>query len=791
MAFVGGFAILLTACTNNADTPDASTTPPASTSGSTAPPGETFTTKEVTDGKTTFVLVDNPGDGPTLSYGADSGFELLSETDNGLTYAFKDMNGNGTLDTWEDWRLTADERAADLVADLTIEQISGLMLYSVHQRSPADGLTADQESFLSEDNLRNILNAGGNIVKDQVTWANEIQAYVEQLAADSAYIPANFSSDPRSLAKDLIYFTEAGTGEDISRWPSNAGLAATFDADLVEQAGQYISDEYRALGIQVQLGPQIDLVTDPRWRRNFDTFGEDVELASTLAAAFVAGMQEGEETIQTQIKHFPGDGAGESGRESHQFFGKYAVYPGGNEMGGVPVFEAASAASQVMLSYSIAVAADGTAAFGDELVATAYDEAKIKVLREEVGFDGLIVTDWEITTTGDPADPDSLNTRRAWGVEDLTAAEQHYKAIKAGVDVFGGNNDVQPVLAAYELWQADYEAGKLDVDADTRWRESGHRSLRAIFQGGAYENPFVDLENALTVAGSEEKVQAGIEAQLASIVMLKNEDGTISQATLDDWADKTVYIPHTWSAGINSRSGEIEFIEKATIDVELAAKYFGKVLTDEPVLSEDGKAVTEYITPDISEADIVLVGLGAPENNLGYDTTTGTYIPISLQYRPYTADGDNVRKVSISGDKLEDGTQENRSYYGATGTVLNERDLDAFERAVAAVAATGKDIPIVTIIKTTGGSATVIPAEFEADSDAIFIGYGVAQEAYLQVVLGLYEPGGRLPIGLPASMDAIEGSFEDVPKDVASYVDSAGNTYEFGFGLNYSGPVTG
>ena len=59
--------------------------------------------------------------------------------------------------------------------------------------------------------------------------------------------------------------------------------------------------------------------------------------------------------------------------------------------------------------------------------------------------------------------------------------------------------------------------------------------------------------------------------------------------------------------------------------------------------------------------------------------------------------------------------------------------------------------------------------------------------AYLDNALGIHESAGRLPIGLPISMEAIEGSFEDVPKDVESYTDSAGNTYEFGFGLSCSG----
>ena len=60
----------------------------------------------------------------------------------------------------------------------------------------------------------------------------------------------------------------------------------------------------------------------------------------------------------------------------------------------------------------------------------------------------------------------------------------------------------------------------------------------------------------------------------------------------------------------------------------------------------------------------------------------------------------------------------------------------------------------------------------------------------IEVALGLHEPAGRLPIGFPASMDAVEAQLEDVGRDAESYVDSAGNTYEFGFGLNHSGPIS-
>ena len=768
--------------------------------------GDTFTTREVSDGTTTFVVVDNPGDGPTLSYSTESGTTLLPVEIDGATYAFKDMNGNGTLDTWEDWREDSRTRADDLAAQLTVEQISGLMLVSAHQRSAEDGMTEDQETFLSRDHIRNVLASTSNDVEANVTWTNELQQYVETHVSDGEpYIPITFSSDPRSsagsssyTANDGTYFPEAGTGETISLWPSNLGLAATADPDLVEEMGRMVSAEYRALGFHTSLGPQIDLATDPRNLRNNGTFGEDAEMAAAMADAFVTGFQSesedsaqgaGSDSVQVTLKHFPGDGAGEGGREGHNDFGKYVVYPGGNQMEPVEVFAAALDSAAVMMSYSVGVAADGSSAFGgDELVGSAYDRGKVDVLREDLGYDGVIMTDWGVTTGSAAAG------QKNFGVEDLSVEEQHYRILSAGLDMFGGNNELAPVLAAYDLWQAAYESGEEEVDAATRWALSGARILDVTVSSGAYESPYTDLAHSLEVAGDRTKVDAGIEAQLSSVVMLKNSDGTVQCAAEEaDYADKTVYIPNSSTNAFNMVTMASEFTEGPTLDPELAATYFGDVLTDTAVLTADGSAVERYETPDLADVDVVMVGMSTPDNGgmpgHGYDTVTEQYRPVSLQYRPYTADGPDVRRVSLGGDTLPDGTKENRSYYGQTSSVQNEADLDAYERAVAAVEASGRDIPIIVVVQSEE-VGSVIPAEFESGADVIVMGYEVAQQAYFEVALGLHDARGRLPIGLPASMAAVEASFEDVAQDVESYVDSAGNTYEHGFGLSCSGVLT-
>ncbi|MDF2847866.1 MAG: glycoside hydrolase family 3 protein [Oerskovia sp.] len=754
--------------------------------------GNAFTTREVTDGKTDFVVVTNPGDGPVLSYGADSGIELLTEEVDGKKSAFKDMNGNGTLDTWEDWRVPAKDRAADLAQEMSVEQIAGLMLFSSHERSQVDGLTDAQKEYLKDSNLRNVLHAGASDADATVKWANAMQAYTETLAAEGTpYVPVNFASDPRSTAGSGGYNAE---GADISRWPSNLGLAATFNPEHTKNFGEMSSAEYRALGLTTALSPQIDLATEPRWLRVGGTFGEDADQNTELAAAYVDGYQGSEgtdqwgpESVNAMIKHWSGDGPGEGGREGHTDAGKYGVYPGDNIAAQQQAFLGSLDSAAVMTAYSIALDENGDPKFTDRM-GTAYDQDRMDQLRKEAGYEGVVVTDWGVMSG---ANDEGEMFGMAWGAEDLTPAERYLKVLGTGHDMFGGVNDATHILEAADLWQQKFEAGELEEDAQTRFQESGARILTMFFNPGLYENPFLDLEQSKSVLASDDKVEAGYAAQLDSVVMLKNDGETISAADAADWKDKTVYIPRNYNTGFAGAFGPGEYTEAPSIDIETAEKYFGKVVTDEAVTDAEG-VVTSYTAPDLTDVDVVLVGMDSPDNggnfsNIGHDLENDTWYPLSLQYRPYTADGEHVRKVSLSGDILADGTKQNRSYFGNTSKIANESDLDAFERATAAVEATGKDIPVITVLKAIN---PVVPSEFEGKSDAIVVGFGTSDQALIEVALGLYEPQGRLPIQFPKDMDTVEAQLEDVSKDMTPYTDAAGSSYDYGFGLNYAGPIT-
>ena len=442
---------------------------------------------------------------------------------------FKDLNGNGALDPYEDWRLPARDRAQDLAARLSIDEIAGLMLYSGHQGVPADTITARQRKFLEEDNLRAVLVTSVASPEVAARWNNRVQAFVEGLGQG---IPANNSSDPRHETRATAEYN-AGAGGQISLWPSSLGLAATFDPDIVQEFGRIASAEYRALGIATALSPQIDLATEPRWSRFSGTFGEDPGLDTDMARAYVDGFQStpgaadgwGAQSVNAMVKHWPSGGPEEGGRDAHYSYGKYAVYPGGNfrthmrpfTEGAFKARGGTGSASAVMPYYTISYGIDPEG----RNVGNNYSAYIIgKLLREESGFDGVVCTDWNITKDNRAIE---AFDGKCWGVETLTEAERHYEAIKAGVDQFGGNNDKGPVLEAYKMWVAEFG----EPSARERFERSAVRLLLNSFRTGLFENPYTDPDAAASVVGNPEFMQAGYEAQRKSVVLLKNRAATL------------------------------------------------------------------------------------------------------------------------------------------------------------------------------------------------------------------------------------------------------------------------
>lgn len=699
--------------------------------------------------------------GPVLGYSPESGVAVL-DVDG---YAFKDLNRNGQLDSYEDWRLCAEERAADLASQMNIAQIAGLMLYSSHESVDDSIPTGQLLSDLVDDNMRHVLVTSVKNPYTAAVWHNAVQKIVE---SQPLGIPTNNSSDPRNYTEADGEFN-AGSGGEISHWPREVGLAATFDMDIIRRHGEIASAEYRALGITTTLSPQIDLSTDPRWRRFYGTFSEDADLCTDIAKVYTDAFQttEGSETgwggnsVVCMAKHWPGGGGGEGGRDAHYCFGQYAVYPGGNfEEHLRPFLEGALAldgptgkAAAIMPYYTISYGVDPSG----KNVANGFSRYIVTdLLREKYGYDGVVCTDWMITADykGVPR-----HGGKPWGTQHLSVDERHFEAIYAGCDQLGGNNDKEPVIAAYKMWCERF--GK--DSADERFRMSAKRLLVNFFRVGVFENPYVIPQETARITGCEEFVKEGYDAQRKSIVMLKNHDSVLPAPK-----GKKVYMPQRhYPASINF----------------FGRRHPNKEYWDYPIPVGTLEGYYEF-TDSPEEADMAMVYIFSPEGNYGYsekDAAAGGngYIPISLQYEDYTAE--NSRAVSIAGgDPKEDFT--NRTYLGKTEKTYNRDDMVSVRQTKALMG----DKPVVVLVQA---ARPFVPAEIEPYADAILVGFGVSDEAFLDLVSGEAEPYALLPLQLPADMKTVEEQFEDVARDMKCYVDADGNAYDFAYGLNWSGVI--
>lgn len=699
--------------------------------------------------------------GPALGYNPQSGVTIIYH-DN---YAFKDLNRNQQLDTYEDWRLTPEQRAHDLAQQITIQQIAGLMLYSPHV-VVNDSLPSPQiVSCLLQDQMRHILVTKVKNAYTAALWHNNLQAIAE---AQPFGIPTNNSSDPRNYTEADGEFN-AGSGGDISQWPREIGLAATFDMDIIRRHAEIASIEYRALGITTTLSPQIDLSTDPRWRRFYGTFSEDADLCTDIARVYTDAFQTtpgspfgwGNQSVNCMAKHWPGGGTGEAGRDAHYCFGQYGVYPGNNfqqhllpfTQGALQLDGPTTSASAIMPYYTISYGIDPSG----ENVANGFSRYIINdLLREKYGFNGVVCTDWVITA--DNPRVETMNGK-PWGVEHLSVEERHFQAIYAGCDQFGGNNDPLPILAAYQIWCQRF--GK--ESAEQRFRTSAERLLLNFFRVGVFENPYVDPMRAAEVVGCEEFVEEGYDAQLKSIVMLKNHQQVMPIAK-----GAKVYFPKRYYPA------SIPFFGRSTPNIP---HYDWQI---------DTALINQYyqFTDDPNEADFALLYIFTPEGNWGYSEKDvqegGTgYVPISLQYNDYTAT--QSRSVSIAGGDAKE-SFSNRSYLGKSDYSYNRQDMLQVIQTKQLMG----DKPVILLIQA---ARPFIPAEIEPYADALLLGFGIKDQAYLDILCGNAEPYGLLPMQLPKDMLTVENQMEDLPHDMECYIDADGHTYDFAFGMNWSGII--
>ena len=716
-------------------------------------------------------------------------------------YAFKDLNGNGKLDLYEDWRQSDEDRAKSLADTMSAEEILPLMFHDGMMSTSAP-LDEDSEAKLGEGLRAGVsrANANADTYASAIAWINAVQEWCE--ANDKYGIPYMNSTDPYQLY-------------DI---PDNHCLVSSFDPELWKKSGHYTGRAWRVTGARVNLGPQIDIGSNIVWTRLGGSISEDPAANRDLCKAFGGGMQStwgdddctddkgwGEDSVAIMLKHYVGAGAVEGGRNDHNDAGKYDVFPGDNFNahlipfldGGMHLESSTGQMAAVMPNYGIAYTEDESLG---PIWGGAYNRRNLMILRN-AGWDGMITTDWQILRATDFGD-------RAHGVKDLTEPERFEKLLEATVDQVGGDWAVDVATEGYKLYEQEYG----EDEALARVRDSARRIFTVMNRVELFDNPYADRERAKQVLSDQGAYDFGQECSNKSIVMLKNAGNVISKDGIS--GKPKCYIPQKFVSGGMFGGGAPAHFELA-IDEDVANELFdvvtdtvgeptGKQMafgpmaapaSDDPVYqaSDVVRATPEQIA-DCEYAVLLIAspstGAGEPGGGMFGAAPADTpadqkYLPISLQYRPYTAD--TARDPSLAGDVVN-GQKENRSYKGKSVTASNEGDLDLVLNTRAALPEGAK---LILIVEATNNAQCF--HEVEPSADAILWSWASSGRsfgpAYGRILKGEVEPSALLPCQMPKDMETVEASYEDVPRDVECYTDSEGNTYDFCFGLNWSGVI--
>lgn len=451
---------------------------------------------------------------------------------------FKDLNKNGSLDKYEDWRLSNSIRANDLVSKMSVEEKVGFMIisttrlkndWSFSAPKTKEPITSDfnEEDLVQTTNmfskqplpipvmssagttkgvrefhLRHFILRANVSAKINAEWANNLQALCE---SDGLGIPAIIASNPRNhITNDASIGLSVGKTV-FSTWPGELGLSATKDLKLVREFADIARQEWAAVGLRKGYMYMADLATEPRWQRVEGTFGENADWVAKMMTEVVLGFQGNklsQKSVALTTKHFPGGGATEGGQDPHFPWGKREVFMGGMFKNNLIPFKAAIKAgtSSIMPYYSFPVNTKY------EQIAYAYNKGVIHdLLRMELGFKGIINSD-----TG----PIEM---MPWGAENMTIHERYQRTLEAGVNIYSGSADPTPLLETVK-------SGKVDMKLIDN---SVFRLLMEKLELGLFENPYVDVEAAEKLVGNSTFQAKADLAFRKSIVLLRNEVKTL------------------------------------------------------------------------------------------------------------------------------------------------------------------------------------------------------------------------------------------------------------------------
>lgn len=344
------------------------------------------------------------------------------------------------------------------------------------------------DSILSRYKIGSILNAPNTCAPTAKQWEKYI-SQIQKISMKRIGIPCVFGLDQNHGST----YTQDGT-----LFPQNINVAATFNREIARRSAEATAYETRAVSVPWTYSPTVDLGRDARWPRIWENFGEDCYLSSEMGKAMVYGFQ-GEDPnnidqyhIATSMKHFMGYGVPWTGKDRTPAYISPADL---REKHFAPFLAGLQAGALTVMVNSASV--NGMLMHANKEILTGW-------LKEQTGWDGVLVTDW--------ADVNNLYTREMIAKDKKDALRI---AINAGIDM---------IMEPYSCDACDYlielvKEGKIPM---SRIDDACRRVLRMKYRLDLFKNPTQKLKN-YPKFGGEEFAKLSLEGATESMVLLKNE----------------------------------------------------------------------------------------------------------------------------------------------------------------------------------------------------------------------------------------------------------------------------
>ena len=607
-------------------------------------------------------------------------------------YQFIDLNSNGKLDVYEDWREDAETRAADLVGQMTIREKIAQMQHPTFLPRADGKIPSYLNKWCETEGIGMLLIRELSSVEQAATSMNTIQEYAE----------ASRLGVPVLVSMDSVHGLSYVSGATVT--PHNLALAATRDEELVTKLAEIARLEHLAIGVRMTLSPEADIASEPRWGRVMETFGEDPDLVTQMTRAQVVAFQNGTEGLNTEsivacLKHFPGAGPQMDGKDTSPIVSDEETL----QIHLKPYYAALEVnVGSIMPYYSVPLALDmENSAIGSAATLQT-------LLRETMGFEGIIQTDWGMIW----AIQEALGTMTGEEVSDEEAIL--IGVTESRVDGIGGES----IRLIDQMEELTLE-GKIDesiLDA------AAMRIVKAKFELGVFENPYCDVEYAISYVGNAESTALNLEAAEKAMTLLKN-DGALP-LTADTGMNILVCGPR--GNDMMSLVGGWSSEQEGLTIYEAIAEYAGESDTV-TYISDDVTAIAEAA----KEADVVIVSVGEP----------------SYQHDPPW--GYDTLEITATQQEILEAVKANTS---------------------------GKIITVVT------GGRPYILTWCDENTNAILEAYYPGQQggiAIAKTLFGLNNPTGKTPIQFPRDMDSVNDQSGDVSFDLENPL------YDYGWGLSY------